>query len=90
MSEEEDQAKIEEEVTEETNGEEGSEEEEHDDAEREVASSMVSSWGYDREGETLSVQFVNGHQQSYQCSPALWEEAKEAPSPGHFMHENLL
>jgi hypothetical protein len=35
------------------------EEEEHDDANRAVASTMILSWGYDREAERLEVSFDN-------------------------------
>lgn len=70
--------------------EDGLGEEEHDDANRAVASSMVASWGYDRAAEQLQVFFTNGKQNTYDCSPTQWEDAKQATSPGRWMHLNVL
>jgi hypothetical protein len=53
-------------------------------------SSMIGSWGYNREEEQLEVEFVNGHTEAYPCTAQQWDSAKEAASPGKFMHENFL
>lgn len=68
------------------------EEEQHEEENepRDVASSMVSSWGYDESNEQLEVVFQNGHEESYPCSPEQWAEAKSASSAGKWMHENVL
>ena len=87
---EEDQQGIEQEVGEETESPASEDEVEHDDSERSVASSMVASWAYDREGESIVVTFLNGHSQSYSCDSETWESAKQSTSPGRFMHENFL
>lgn len=70
--------------------EDGEEVNPEDDEQRAVASSMVSSWGYNREAEQIEVNFINGHTASYDCSPDQWAEAKEASSPGRWMHQNIL
>ena len=71
-------------------GNEELEEDAHDDQPRAVASSMVSEWGYEREAGQIHVIFRNGHSQSYSCEPEVWAEAKQAVSPGRFIHEHFL
>lgn len=68
------------------------EEEQHEeeDEQRDPGSSMIASWGYERESEELVVTFQNGHEESYPCSPAQWEEAKSTSSAGKWMHANML
>ena len=68
------------------------EEEQHEEENepRDVASSMISSWGYDEANEQLEVVFQNGHEESYPCSAEQWAEAKSSSSAGKFMHENML
>jgi len=75
---------------EETPEDEGQEEEVHDDSTRAVSSTMVGSIGFNRESGELLVDFVNGHSESYPISPDQWEEVKQAPSVGQWMHQNVL
>ena len=51
---------------------------------------MIAEWGYNREAEALDVLLNNGHEESYPCSPEQWEDAKNALSPGKWMHANVL
>src|SRR5271156_6139519 len=55
-----------------------------------VSSTMVESWGYNAENEELEVAFLNGHTESYGCTPDQWTDAQNAASVGKFMHENFL
>ena len=68
------------------------EEEQHDeeDEQRDPGSTMIASWGYDREAEQLEVTFQNGHEESYPCTPDQWSEATTVASAGKWMHENML
>ena len=66
------------------------EEQEVEDEPRTVSSSMVAEVGYDREGEEVQVVFVNGHEESYGCTPEQWSELADAPSVGKYMWENFL
>ena len=57
---------------------------------RPFASSMVAEAGFDPDAGTLTVVFQNGREEDYNATEEQWEELKAAPSPGRWMHENLL
>lgn len=63
---------------------------EAEDEPRAVSSSMVAEVGYDREAEEINVSFVNGHEESYGCSPEQWSDLLAAPSVGKAMWEMFL
>ena len=66
------------------------EEEEPEEESQTPDSSMVAEWRYESGPETLVVTFVNGHEESYSCSPEQWTAAKEASSAGKWMHQEML
>jgi hypothetical protein len=52
-----------------------------------VASSNVSSAGYDEPTETLEIEFMNGNiYQYYNVGPALFEQFQAASSKGQFLN----
>ncbi|HEY1473308.1 MAG TPA: KTSC domain-containing protein [Pseudolabrys sp.] len=52
-----------------------------------VASSNISSIGYDEPSETLEVEFVNGSiYQYYNVNAGLFEQFQKAPSKGQFLN----
>jgi hypothetical protein len=52
-----------------------------------VGSSNVASIGYDREAETLEVEFLNGSiYQYYNVGADLYEQLMAAPSKGQFLN----
>lgn len=61
-----------------------------EDEQRDPGSTMVASWGYNREAEELEVTFQNGRTESYPCSPDQWTEASQTASAGRWMHQNML
>ncbi len=63
---------------------------EEEDERRDPGSTMVQSWAYNGEAEELEVEFVNGHEESYPCTPEQWAEASSASSAGKWMHSNML
>jgi hypothetical protein len=63
---------------------------EAEDEVRSVSSSMVAEVGYEREAEEVVVVFVNGHEDSYPCTPDQWSALLDAPSVGKFFWENFL
>lgn len=91
-SEEEDKAAEEEQAAEaeEQAAEAAEEQEEEEDEQRDPGSTMIASWGYNREEELLEVTFQNGREESYGCTPEQWTEAASTSSAGKWMHENVL
>ncbi|MBC8742984.1 KTSC domain-containing protein [Paraburkholderia sp. UCT31] len=52
-----------------------------------VASSNISSIGYDERAQTLEIEFTNGSvYQYYNVEATLFEQLMQAPSKGQFLH----
>ncbi len=52
-----------------------------------VASSNITSIGYDEGSQTLEIEFNNGAiYQYYNVSAALFDQLMQAPSKGQFLH----
>ena len=75
---------------EEQHQQETEEAQEAEDEQRDPGSSMISSWGYNREAEELEVTFQNGKTESYGCTPEQWADAASTASAGKWMHANML
>jgi hypothetical protein len=55
-----------------------------------VASSNISSIGYDEPAQTLEVEFKDGSvYQYYNVQRALYEQLMQAGSKGQFLHYNI-
>ena len=55
-----------------------------------VASSNLTSIGYDESSQTLEVEFMNGTiYQYYNIGAGLFESLMRAPSKGQFFNQNI-
>ena len=55
-----------------------------------VSSSNVSSIGYDRDADTLEIEFMNGWVYQYYGVPEhLYDEVMRAPSKGQFVSQYI-
>ena len=55
-----------------------------------VASSNISSIGYDTNTQTLEIEFVGGRVYQYYGVPDnMHEQIMQAPSKGQFLHYNI-
>jgi len=55
-----------------------------------VASTTVTSIGYDEPTQTLEVEFSSGSiYQYYNITAFLYEQLMQAPSKGQFLHANI-
>ena len=52
-------------------------------------SSNIHSAKYSPSDRTLSVEFGDGSEYSHQVSPKLWDDFKDAKSPGSFYHSTI-
>jgi len=57
---------------------------------KEFGSSAISSASYDREKQTLTINFTDGGIKSYLKVPeTMWNKLKEAPSTGAFFNYHI-